>query len=205
MGTFIIICSTILLKISLLCTWLKQACDFELLCCSSACRRSQAVHVTPQMVSNSCLTPIVKCQTLSGSLYAACRHCYAAAIAIATIVVCCVFACRHCCAALSSITQLGFYTADTMTVCLLAVIAMLLPFFNDIVGLLGSLGFWPLTVFLPIEMHIVQASVKRYSLRWCVLQTISVICFCVTIGGCIGSIAQIKIDVEAYVPFQTQY
>lgn len=35
-----------------------------------------------------------------------------------------------------------------------AVIAMLLPFFNDIVGLLGSTGFWPLTGLLPIQMHI---------------------------------------------------
>ena len=82
---------------------------------------------------------------------------------------------------------------------------MLLPFFNDIVGLLGSLGFWPLTVFLPIQMHFVQHNVRRWSLRWCVLQTVSVICFCVTVGGCIGSIAQIVIDVKDYVPFKTQY
>lgn len=38
-----------------------------------------------------------------------------------------------------------------------AVIAMLVPFFNDVVGLLGALGFWPLTVFLPIQMHLKQA------------------------------------------------
>lgn len=87
----------------------------------------------------------------------------------------------------------------------LAVIAMLLPFFNDILGLLGSLGFWPLTVFLPIQMHFVQYNVKRFSLRWCVLNTISAICFCVTLGGCIGSVAQIVIDVKSYVPFKTQY
>ena len=86
-----------------------------------------------------------------------------------------------------------------------AVIAMLLPFFNDIVGLLGSLGFWPLTIFLPIQMHIVQKNVARFSRRWCVLQFVSLICFCVTIGGTIGSIAQIKIDVQDYTPFKTQY
>ncbi len=34
---------------------------------------------------------------------------------------------------------------------------MLVPFFNDVVGLLGALGFWPLTVFLPIQMHLKQA------------------------------------------------
>ena len=34
---------------------------------------------------------------------------------------------------------------------------MLVPFFNDVVGLLGAIGFWPLTVFLPIQMHLKQA------------------------------------------------
>lgn len=82
---------------------------------------------------------------------------------------------------------------------------MLLPFFNDIVGFLGSVGFWPLTLFLPTQMHMVQASVKRFSLQWCVLQTVSAICCCATIGGCIGSIAQIKVDVANYVPFKTSY
>lgn len=43
---------------------------------------------------------------------------------------------------------------------LVAVIAMLVPFFNDVVGLLGALGFWPLTVFLPIQMHLKQAGMR---------------------------------------------
>ena len=86
-----------------------------------------------------------------------------------------------------------------------AVIAMLLPFFNDILGLLGSLGFWPLTVFLPIQMHFVQANVKKFSPRWIVLHVLSTICFFVSLGGAIGSVAQIVIDVKSYVPFKTQY
>lgn len=48
---------------------------------------------------------------------------------------------------------------------------MLVPFFNDVVGLLGALGFWPLTVFLPIQMHIKQAGLlpatTSYVLRLC--------------------------------------
>ncbi|MQI27723.1 hypothetical protein EI009_25840, partial [Escherichia coli] len=28
-------------------------------------------------------------------------------------------------------------------------LAMVLPFFNDIVGLIGAIGFWPLTVYFP--------------------------------------------------------
>lgn len=86
-----------------------------------------------------------------------------------------------------------------------AVIAMLLPFFNDILGLLGALGFWPLTVFLPIQMHFVQAKVKRFSPRWIILTFISCICFFVSLGGAIGSIAQVVIDVEDYTPFKTSY
>ena len=43
---------------------------------------------------------------------------------------------------------------------------MLVPFFNDIVGLLGSLGFWPLTVFLPIQMHLKQAGQRPCLLHY---------------------------------------
>ena len=43
---------------------------------------------------------------------------------------------------------------------------MLVPFFNDIVGLLGALGFWPLTVFLPIQMHLKQAGQLPCLLHW---------------------------------------
>ena len=82
---------------------------------------------------------------------------------------------------------------------------MLLPFFNDILGFLGSIGFWPLTVFLPIQMHFVQNNVKRFSLRWCVLTFVSIICFFVSLGGAIGSIAQVVIDCQSYTPFKTQY
>lgn len=46
---------------------------------------------------------------------------------------------------------------------LVAVIAMLVPFFNDVVGLLGALGFWPLTVFLPIQMHLKQAGMFSFA------------------------------------------
>eukprot|EP00884_Botryococcus_braunii_P012537 jgi/Botrbrau1/21284/Bobra.0463s0001.1 len=35
-------------------------------------------------------------------------------------------------------------------------IAMLLPFFNDVLGLIGAIGFWPLTIYFPIAMHKAQ-------------------------------------------------
>lgn len=86
-----------------------------------------------------------------------------------------------------------------------SVIAMLLPFFNDIVGLLGSIGFWPLTVFLPIQMHLVQAQVKRFSPKWIGLQCLSTVCLLISLGGAVGSLAQIVIDCKDYTPFHTSY
>ena len=55
-------------------------------------------------------------------------------------------------------------SVETLTLSLLVVvIAMLVPFFNDVVGLLGALGFWPLTVFLPIQMHLKQAGMVSFA------------------------------------------
>ncbi|KAK9865257.1 hypothetical protein WJX84_000890 [Apatococcus fuscideae] len=54
------------------------------------------------------------------------------------------------------------------------IMACLIPFFNDIVGIMGSLGFWPLTVFLPVSMHIAQRKIPRWSPRWIALQTLNV-------------------------------
>ena len=82
---------------------------------------------------------------------------------------------------------------------------MLLPFFNDIVGLLGSLGFWPLTIFLPIQMHITQTKIPKFGAKWCGLQFLSLVCLCISLGGCVGSIAQIVIDCQNYKPFHTNY
>lgn len=40
-------------------------------------------------------------------------------------------------------------------------IAMLLPFSNDVVGLIGALGFWALTVYLPMQMYIVLERIPK--------------------------------------------
>ncbi|KAG8093435.1 hypothetical protein GUJ93_ZPchr0012g19420 [Zizania palustris] len=48
-------------------------------------------------------------------------------------------------------------------VCLTTVVAMLFPFFNNVVKLLGAVSFWPLTVYLPVEMYIAKHDVPRHS------------------------------------------
>ena len=84
-----------------------------------------------------------------------------------------------------------------------AVIAMILPFFNSIVGLLGAFSFWPLTVYFPTEMYLVQAKVPKFSLMWIALKLLSGFCLMVTIVAAAGSIEGIVVDLKTYKPFKS--
>ncbi|GAV65745.1 Aa_trans domain-containing protein, partial [Cephalotus follicularis] len=91
----------------------------------------------------------------------------------------------------------------TIFVILTTVISMLLPFFNDVVGILGALGFWPLTVYFPVEMYITQKKIPKWSTRWICLQTQSMACLLVSLVAAAGSIAGVLDDLQAYRPFKT--
>lgn len=82
------------------------------------------------------------------------------------------------------------------------VVAMIFPFFNDVVGLIGALAFWPLTVFLPIEMYIVQAKIRKHSVRWWSLKTVSFVCMVVSIVAAAGSIQGLVKSLRGYKPFK---
>ncbi|KAK8959559.1 Amino acid permease 3 [Platanthera guangdongensis] len=90
----------------------------------------------------------------------------------------------------------------TLFVILTTVISMMLPFFNDIVGLLGALGFWPLTVYFPVEMYIVQKKLVRWSRKWVCLQLLSVGCLVISVAAAVGSVASIVDDLKVFKPFQ---
>ncbi|XP_010270272.1 PREDICTED: amino acid permease 3 [Nelumbo nucifera] len=85
------------------------------------------------------------------------------------------------------------------------VISMLLPFFNDVVGILGAFGFWPLTVYFPVEMYIAQKKIPKWSTRWLCLQILSFACLVVSIAAAAGSIAGVALDLKVYKPFKTSY
>ncbi|XP_065866981.1 amino acid permease 4-like [Euphorbia lathyris] len=93
----------------------------------------------------------------------------------------------------------------TMFVILTTVIAMLLPFFNDVVGLLGAMGFWPLTVYFPIEMYISQQKIGKWTSRWVGLQILSMTCLFISIVAAVGSVAGVVLDLKTYKPFKTTY
>ncbi|KAL7206322.1 hypothetical protein ACSBR2_019101 [Camellia fascicularis] len=83
------------------------------------------------------------------------------------------------------------------------IIAMLLPFFNDFLGLLGASAFWPLTVYFPVEMYISQAKIRRFSSTWIWLQLLSLSCLIISLVAAAGSIQGLITAVQTYEPFQS--
>ncbi|KAL8234659.1 hypothetical protein R6Q59_020759 [Mikania micrantha] len=67
-------------------------------------------------------------------------------------------------------------------------VGMMFPFFNAFLALIGSITFWPLTVYFPIEMYILQAKIERKSWRWIWLRALSLVCLIVSILAAAGSI-----------------
>ncbi|XP_062099242.1 amino acid permease 6-like [Humulus lupulus] len=92
----------------------------------------------------------------------------------------------------------------TAYVVVTTLVAMIFPFFNDFLGLLGAASFWPLTVYFPIEMHIAQSKIPQYSFRWNMLKILSGACLIVSIVAAAGSIQGLATDVKTYKPFKTQ-
>ncbi|KAI4336461.1 hypothetical protein L6164_014985 [Bauhinia variegata] len=90
-------------------------------------------------------------------------------------------------------------------VILTTVISMLLPFFNDVVGILGAFGFWPLTVYFPVEMYIGQKKIPKWSSRWICLKMFSSACLVISIVAAAGSIAGVMLDLKTFRPFKTSY
>ncbi|XP_051133707.1 probable amino acid permease 7 [Andrographis paniculata] len=67
-------------------------------------------------------------------------------------------------------------------------IAMLFPYFNQVLGVLGALNFWPLAVYFPVEMYLVQSKTRAWSRKWVFLQGVSALCFVLSLVGLIGSV-----------------
>eukprot|EP00253_Pinus_taeda_P020523 PITA_20523 len=98
----------------------------------------------------------------------------------------------------------GFYNLNLLAVCWriafvgsTTTIAILFPLFNDVLGVLGAVSFWPLVVYFPVEMYIVQKNVRRWTLKWSLLQTLSFISLLVSLVTAAGSIQGLIKDKES--------
>ncbi|XP_015059567.1 amino acid permease 6-like [Solanum pennellii] len=92
----------------------------------------------------------------------------------------------------------------TIYVIVTAIIAMIFPFFNAILGLIGAASFYPLTVYFPIEMHIAQRKIPKYSFKWIWLHILSWACLIVSLVAAAGSIEGLIQDLKTYKPFKPQ-
>lgn len=74
------------------------------------------------------------------------------------------------------------YVASTTAV------AMIFPYFNQVLGVLGTINFWPLSIYFPVEMWLRQKNIRRWSSMWITLRGFSIICCLVTLYIFAGSI-----------------
>ncbi|CAK8573807.1 unnamed protein product [Lathyrus sativus] len=91
----------------------------------------------------------------------------------------------------------------TVYVTIITMIAITFPFFNSVVGLLGAISFFPLTVYFPIEMYLTRAKVRKYSLIWTAMKVLSVVCLAVTLVAAVGSVVGIISELKTYKPFKS--
>ncbi|KAL6883605.1 hypothetical protein ACP4OV_011019 [Aristida adscensionis] len=68
------------------------------------------------------------------------------------------------------------------------VLAMVFPYFNEVLGVFGAITFWPLAIYLPLEMYCVQKNVLPWTGKWLLLQAFSVVCLVVGTFALVGSV-----------------
>lgn len=64
-----------------------------------------------------------------------------------------------------------------------------MPFFSYIIGFVGAMGFWPATVYYPIEMWILMYNPSPRKRMW--MEALNLFCFICTLFATVGSVQQI--------------
>ncbi|KAL6647837.1 hypothetical protein ACP70R_015274 [Stipagrostis hirtigluma subsp. patula] len=93
----------------------------------------------------------------------------------------------------------------TAVVTVTTLVAMLIPFFNAVLGLIGAMGFWPLSVYFPVAMHIARLKIQRGEARWWMLQAMSLCCLLISVGMGAASVKDIVDNLTGAAPFNTVY
>ncbi|KFK27672.1 hypothetical protein AALP_AA8G413800 [Arabis alpina] len=76
----------------------------------------------------------------------------------------------------------------TIYVVMVTGVAIVFPYFNEVLGVVGALGFWPLAVYFPVEMCILQKKFRVWTRPWLLLRGFSFVCLLVSLLAFIGSI-----------------
>ncbi|KAL8509743.1 hypothetical protein ACS0TY_016813 [Phlomoides rotata] len=67
-------------------------------------------------------------------------------------------------------------------------IAMIFPYFNEILGVLGAINFWPLAIYFPVEMILRRKNIEPWTRNWILLRAFSIVCFVLTVFAFIASV-----------------
>lgn len=89
-----------------------------------------------------------------------------------------------------------------MFVALATLVSMIIPFFNDVLALLGAVGYWPMAVFFPIELYITMNKIRWNTWRWLGLQTINVGCLLVAVAAACGALEGLNKGLKTFAPFK---
>ncbi|KAJ4725423.1 Amino acid permease [Melia azedarach] len=68
------------------------------------------------------------------------------------------------------------------------IIAMIFPYFNQVIGAIGAVIFWPLSIYFPVEMYLKHMNIEAWTGKWVLFQAFSFVCFVVTVLALAGSI-----------------
>lgn len=101
-----------------------------------------------------------------------------------------------------SINFLRLIWRTIFVVMIITVLAMAMPFFNEMLSLLGAIAFWPVAVYFPVEMYIAQKKIRKRTFQCFGLQILSLFCFLVSLAAACGAIQGLNEGLHASKPFQ---
>ncbi|KAJ6409436.1 hypothetical protein OIU84_009022 [Salix udensis] len=90
----------------------------------------------------------------------------------------------------------------TAYVIISSVLAMIFPFFNSVLGLIGAMSFWPLTLYFPVQMYISQAKISRFTFTWTWLTILTVSCLIVSLISAAACVQGLITELHAFEPFK---
>ncbi|XP_042966235.1 amino acid permease 3-like [Carya illinoinensis] len=91
----------------------------------------------------------------------------------------------------------------TIFVTIITVISMFLRYsLEDVARLTGILGFWPLTVYVPVRMYIAKKKITRRSAKWVFLQILSLALLIINIAAVVGYIAGVVLNLQTHKLFK---
>ena len=79
-------------------------------------------------------------------------------------------------------------TWRTMFVVIANLLALALPFFNEVLAFRGAISYWSLTVYFPVNMYIAQNKISWKTVRWFGLQAMNLACLLLSLAAACGSI-----------------